>query len=200
MQIDHLAICAATLDEGVAWAEARLGVTLDAGGVHERFGTHNRLLRLGDVYLEVIAPDPGAVVTGARWFGLDLWQGPPRVANWIVRCRDLDGALRRAPDGAGRPVDLHRGDLRWRIAVPDDGSLPYGGGYPTLIEWGDAHPIAHLADRGCRLRRLIVRHPEADAISARLEGHLQDHRLCILPDARTELVALIDTPSGLVEL
>ena len=66
--IDHIAISAGRLQEGVEYVEAALGVPLEAGGRHLRFGTHNRLLNLGELYLEVIAIDPQAEAPFApRW-------------------------------------------------------------------------------------------------------------------------------------
>ena len=45
-RIDHLVVAAPTLEDGVAWCEATLGVTPGPGGAHALFGTQNRLLRL----------------------------------------------------------------------------------------------------------------------------------------------------------
>jgi hypothetical protein len=58
MRLDHLAVSAMTLEEGVAHVEAALGVALAPGGQHPLMATHNRRRGLGDVYLEVIAADP----------------------------------------------------------------------------------------------------------------------------------------------
>ena len=55
LRLDHLAVVAETLDEGVDWVETSLGLPMAGGGEHAAMGTHNRLLSLGDVYLEVIA-------------------------------------------------------------------------------------------------------------------------------------------------
>jgi hypothetical protein len=58
MELDHLAVTCASLDEGAAWAESLLGVPLEQGGRHDRFATHNRLLSLGrGLYFGVIAPE-----------------------------------------------------------------------------------------------------------------------------------------------
>ena len=45
--LDHLAITARTLDEGVAWVREMLGIEMPPGGAHPRMGTHNRLMALG---------------------------------------------------------------------------------------------------------------------------------------------------------
>lgn len=198
-RLDHLAVVYSDLAEGTGWAEEALGVSFQAGGTHARYGTHNRLLGLGpDVYLEVIAPDPGAASQGPRWFGLDAISGPPRLGNWIVACDDLDAALAAGPEGAGEAVALERGDLRWRIAVPADGSLPMAGGWPTLIEWAPAtrHPATRLADCGLRLRRLTIRHPRATAIAASLAAQLDDPRIAFEPAPSPALTASFLTPEG----
>jgi hypothetical protein len=193
LELDHLAIAAETLDEGRAAVEQALGVTLQPGGQHPHFATHNLLLGLEDgLYLEVIAIDPDAPKPRhARWFDLDRFKGAPRLSNWICRTNDLAGAVARAP-GAGQRVALSRGDLRWQMAVPDNGILPYGGGYPALIEWqGDAHPAARLTASGCRLLRLIVSHPKADD----LQGIIEDPRV-VFKAGPAGLKAEIATPGG----
>ena len=48
-RIDHLVVAASSLDQGVAWCEATLGVTPGPGGEHPLMGTHNRLLRVATV-------------------------------------------------------------------------------------------------------------------------------------------------------
>ena len=68
-QVDHLVIAAQSLDQGVQWCEATLGVTPRAGGEHPLMGTHNRLLRLSTpgyprAYLEIIAIDPACEAAG----------------------------------------------------------------------------------------------------------------------------------------
>ena len=76
-QIDHLVVMASTLEAGVAWCEATLGITPSAGGEHEKYGTHHRLFKIASpkhplAYFEIIAIDPEAPATSrTRWFGLD---------------------------------------------------------------------------------------------------------------------------------
>lgn len=197
--LDHLAVAAASLEEGAAAVEAALGVPLDPGGAHPLMGTHNRLLSLGPgEYLEVIAVDPEAPPPGRpRWFDLDSFGGPPRPTNWVARCDDLVAELARSPEGTGRVHDLARGDFRWRMAVPDDGRLPFDGAFPALIAWqGALHPADRLPDRGCRLRRLTLCHPRACDLCRALAGRLDDPRLAIEAAPAMRLCAEIDTPAG----
>jgi catechol 2,3-dioxygenase-like lactoylglutathione lyase family enzyme len=198
IKLDHLAVACSDLAEGTAWVEDQLGIALQPGGQHPRYGTHNTLLGLADgLYFEVIAKEPGVVPeAGHAWFGLDDFTGPPRLANWICQTDDIAGALAKAPATAGIPRPLTRGDLEWQITVPDDGSLPYQGAFPTLIEWaaGTHHPSARLAQSGVRLVKLEVSHPQTPQIVQMMD----------LADPRVEMVtgpfglcATFETPSGI---
>lgn len=200
MQLDHLAVTCASLEEGAAWAEARLGVPLEPGGRHDRFGTWNRLLSLGPgLYLEVIAPEPGTAPQAPRWFGLDA-AGAPALRNWIVRVPDLALALRRAPPEAGEALDLSRGPFSWTVAVAPDGSLPWGGAFPTLIRWREGgHPADRLPDRGVRLLALAVSCPRAPRLAALL-APLADARVTFAAAAAPSLRARLATPRGEVVL
>jgi hypothetical protein len=196
MQLDHLAVAGESLEAAAAHVEAALGLPLQPGGAHPRFGTHNRLMGLGEgLYLEAIAVDPEAPAPeGPRWFDLDRLSGRAHLRNWIVRVDDLDAALARHRD-AGTPLDLARGDLRWRMAVPETGILPFDNRFPALIEWQEGgHPADRLADAGARLSRLIVAHPEAAALRAAL-ATLTDPRIVFEPGAPA-LRAEIATPHG----
>ena len=191
-QLDHLAVAATSLDEGVEWVADRLGVRPGPGGRHPAMGTHNRLMSLGPgLYLEVIAVDPEAAPPGrARWFDLDRFTGPPRLANWIVRVPDLDAALAAAPEGSGTPLQLQRGDYRWRMAVPADGILPFDNCAPALIEWQSANPADALPPSQVRLRTLEVSHP------APLAKHLPAIPGVTYATGAPGLRAILDTPQG----
>ena len=201
MEIDHLAITCASLEEGAAWAEERLGVPLEPGGKHPHFGTYNRLLSLSaGLYLEVIAPDPEAPAPGRpRWFALDEAAGP-RLGNWIARVPELAAALGEAPPESGEALDLTRGDLAWSVAVPPNGSLPWGAAFPTLIQWrAGGHPSDRLPDRGVRLLALEVGHPRAPRLRELL-APLRDPRVTVVTADHPSLRARLSTPSGEVEL
>jgi hypothetical protein len=200
MELDHLVVTCASLEEGAAWAEDLLGVPLEEGGRHDRFGTHNRLLSLGEgLYFEVIAPEPGPAPQVPRWFGLEE-AAEPRLGNWIARVPDLAAALAEAPPEAGEALDLARGPFRWSVAVPPDGSLPWGGAFPTLIQWREGgHPADRLPDRGVRLLALEVGHPRAPRLKSLLE-RLQDPRVSVVTADHPSLRARFRTPRGMVTL
>ena len=203
LTFDHLAISCDSLAEGVAHVEAALGVTLAPGGEHAAMGTHNRLLSLGpEEYLEVIAINPAAPGPDQpRWFDIDGFAGAPRMTNWICRCDDLQAALAAAPGGAGVPWDLERGDLRWRMAVPADGRLPFDNCFPAMIEWqGTAHPAPRLPDHGIRMTAITLTHPEAKALRATLAPMITDPRLRIEPGPAPTLSVDLTGPKGRVRL
>lgn len=173
MDMDHLVVAAATLDEGRAWCEQTLGVSPQPGGQHALMGTHNLLLNISApnyprTYLEIIAIDPAAAPPArARWFDLDqaylqerLRQGPGLI-HWVARVANLDAALAYwLGEGvdAGQPVAASRGDLSWRIALREDGRRLRREGLPTLIEWsGDAHPAGKLPASGVQLQSYEAR-------------------------------------------
>jgi len=200
--LDHITIAGLTLAAATDHVSAALGVTPRPGGEHAVFHTHNTLMGLGDgLYLEAIAANPDAPQpTRPRWFDLDRFEGPPRLTNWICRTDNLDAALARLPRGFGDPVDLQRGSLRWRMAVPQSGILPYDNCAPALIEWQtDTHPASMLAPSGCTLKKLEVRHPEAKALNDLLAPFLDDARIGFATGP-ANLLAQFDTPTGAAQL
>ena len=199
LTLDHIAIATSDLAQGTAWAETAFGVPLAPGGEHKEMGTHNRLLSLGPKeYLEVIGINPGAPAPDQpRWFDLDNFTGPTRPKTWICRTPDLDAAIAAAPAGIGVPWLLARSDLRWKMAVPRDGKLPFDGLFPALIEWqGEAHPAPRLPDRDIRLTGLTLAHPEAGALAAALTPLLSDPRIEIIRAETPSLSARFATPDG----
>lgn len=197
--LDHIVVAAETLADGAAHVQAALDVELSDVGIHDRMGTHNRLLSLGvGLYLEVIAINPDAPTPAqARWFDLDSFRGPAMLTNWVLRTDDLAAALAVAPPGVGAPISFVRGPYLWQMGVPPDGRLPFDGAAPALIEWESAlHPAEQLPDRGCRLEGLTVEHPDAEALVAAWPalGRVAGVRVVTGPVKR--LWAEIDTPSG----
>ncbi len=206
--LDHIVVTAPALAAGVEYVSDILGVPLQVGGKHARMGTHNCLLKLGEsIYLEVISIDPNAPGPDRpRWFRLDdkALNSVPRLATWVARTNDIRHASAAAPDSFGNIEAMSRGQWKWSITIPGDGSLPLDGIAPTLIEWETgAHPAATLADAGCSLIRLEGFHPQAARIKELLQAiNFQDEfaLFSIPPGEPPHLAAFIQTPSGVHKL
>lgn len=221
-EIDHLVVVADSLDQGVAWCEATLGVTPGPGGCHPLMGTHNRLLRIDSpafprAYLEIIAVDPDAPPPGrVRWFGLDepalraaARQGP-RLHHVVLRTAALDATRQALIDlglAPGEPIaaerDAPQGRLSWRILVRPDGRIAADGALPTLIGWTGPHPVDAMAPSPLRLTGARLR-----SLGAAVQGVLGLRggvwaEASAAPAAEAmppRLVVTLDTPRGPVEL
>ncbi|SRR5258706_249348 len=206
-ELDHLVVACADLEQGAAWVEQHLGVPAQPGGRHATMGTHNRLLRLGArQYLELLALDPDAAPpAGARWYDLDQpavrerARAAPFLLTWVARCDDIFAAVARVP-AVGDVQRFQRNALSWKLTVPDDGALQFGGVLPSLIQWdGAAHACDQLLDSGCELRSLDLSHPAAFSVlplyrKLRITGPID------LVNGPRALAASIATPRGVSRL
>ena len=212
--LDHLVVAAQTLEAGVAWCEATLGIVPGPGGRHPLMGTHNRLLNIATpafprAFLEIIAIDPQASAPGRpRWFDLDdaalhaSLERAPAVVHWVARCDDIDAevaALARLGIERGRVIEATRdtpgGRLSWRISVRDDGARLFGGALPTLIEWGGVHPVDTMPASGATLEALTLRSPDAAPLREALNALGSPVRIETEAPA---LTARLNTPRGAV--
>jgi Glyoxalase-like domain len=199
-QIDHLVVMAKTLEQGVQWCEATLGITPAPGGEHTQHGTHNRLFKIATpshplAYLEIIAINPAAKrpahAGASRWFDMDdaLLQAvvalEPRLIHFVAATDDIQAArIALKTQGIERGPAMHasrhsrRGLLQWQITVRDDGQRLFNGALPSLIQWGKAgdaeplrlHPRNSLPRSGVSLQSLAVTHPSADKLQAAYEA------------------------------
>ncbi len=203
-QFDHIAIVAMTLEQGVSYVQNTLGIEIPYGGSHPRMGTHNHLLSLGsNEFLEVIAIDPNAKCPNRpRWFNLDkLHNIKPRIGAWIVNTSDIKSSLQFTSAGCGSLEEMTRDSLKWQISIPSDGSLPFGGAFPTIIQWPmGSHPASNMKDLGCELMRLKIEHPEADTINQKLADSFEDQRVSICIGSEFTMKAEINTPNGIKTL
>lgn len=212
LDFDHLVVAAATLDDGVAWCQATLGVVPAAGGKHPLMSTHNRLLRIDSAlfpraYLEIIAIDPAAPPPGRRrWYDLDdvalqdrLRRGPALI-HWVARCTGIGAAaagFRAAGADPGELLQVRRDALQWQISVRADGRRLGSGAVPTLIEWGAAHPCDDLPASGVRLEGLVLRGLPLALMPALPAGVGPG----VEPSAAAPaLTAILATPRGLLKL
>ena len=106
-QIDHLVVVAKTLELGVQWCEATMGITPGPGGEHAQYGTHNRLFKVATpanplAYLEIIAINSAAArpanAPSKRWFDMDdaLLQATvanePRLVHFVANTDSIQAA------------------------------------------------------------------------------------------------------------
>ena len=208
-RLDHLVVAAASLEQGVDYVRSKLGVEIPRGGLHKTMGTHNRLMQLGNnTYLEVIAIDPDAAIPDRpRWFNLDdtlmrdALSRQPRLITWVVNTTEINKLSQVSGGSIGTPTELSRDNLRWQIALTEDGRLLANGFLPYVIQWhSKPHPSQAMADLGCRLLSFDIYHNRADWLRSRLETIGANHLVSIhaLPDSESAyLSANIDTPSGI---
>ncbi len=206
--LDHIAIIAPSLKDGLIWVLDCLGVVVPPmGGAHPQMGTHNLLLRLGEeFFLEVIAVDPNAQrPPHARWFGLDErdtlhdhWNDGRRLRGMVARTSELTETVGKSPDLLGQPMRITRGDREWMFAVRSDGRLPLDGAVPHLMDWGLQGPAGpKLQDLGCRLRALVLETPAPSAVEA-IYGRIGLTGGPLLrAGPRPKLIAVVETPSGI---
>ncbi|HEX3428584.1 MAG TPA: VOC family protein [Candidatus Limnocylindrales bacterium] len=161
--IDHVVLACADPDATAAVLESRLGLAASAGGRHDALGTENRLIWLGDAYLELVGVfDPA--LAAQSWLGrpvLAALEGGADggLVTWAIAVDDLDDTLRWAPPEGGLLGPLHgerrRPDgrlVRWRLARPDAPSPTE----PFLIEHDREAAEWSLDDRAARAEQ---RHP-----------------------------------------
>lgn len=124
LRLDHVVYAVPDLDEAAVRFRERFGLDSTEGGRHERWGTANRIVPLGDQYLELVAAvdAPAAAETG---FGMGVLERAAGVGGWFtiaavaddleaVASRlgiEVDSGSRTRPDGEA---------IRWRMAGLDD--------------------------------------------------------------------------------
>ncbi len=197
LTLDHIAIAATRLGEGIDYVEEKLGVRMPLGGKHPVMNTHNAVLRLGDgMYLEVIAIDPEAEpAKRPRWFGLDearlqsrLAATGPSLVAWIVRSDDLAATLAASKGVLGNAISMTRGTMTWQIGVTPDGQPGLGGLMPVAIQWPSGeHPTQRMPDAGVRFGGLTLRAPKPEPLRAALAQIGADKLADIKPYRRTSL-------------
>ncbi len=211
-KLDHIVIAANSLEQGVEYIQDELGVIIPKGGFHSTMGTHNHLMQLGnEAYLELIAINPDAEVPGhLRWFGLDdaltreSIRHSPRLITWVMNTSDIQSVKQSASFDIGTPTELQRNNLRWEIALTDDGRLLGNGLLPYVIQWhSQPHPSNGMAEMGCQLKSLTIYHNRAEWLRSSLASIEAAHLVEVkeLDDSEAVYFSVeIETPGGLKTL
>jgi catechol 2,3-dioxygenase-like lactoylglutathione lyase family enzyme len=159
LRLDHVVYAVPDLDEAAIRFRERFGLDSTEGGRHERWGTANRIVPLGDQYLELVAAvdEPMAAETAFGRSVLDRaaggggWFTIAAVADDLdaVASRlgiEIDSGSRMRPDGQ---------TVRWRMAALDDPRrAPW---MPFFLTWDvgrDLHPGRARAGHGVRANGL----------------------------------------------
>ena len=226
--IDHLVVAARSLEEGTAWCEATLGITPQAGGEHEQYGTHNRLFNIATpryptAYFEIIAINPVASAQkrpeNKRWFDLDddglqaSIAQQPSLIHFVVNTTDIQVATNtwKAQGLDIGPVvhaqrQTEKGPLHWQITVRNDGQRLFDGPLQTLIQWGEPdatepmriHPSTSLPRSGVGLLNVMVSHTATDILTSAYKAVHLNDIEMISGEANISVH--LQTPKGLVVL
>jgi Glyoxalase-like domain len=123
VELDHVLFAVTDLGAAASHLAKHHGLDSVEGGRHPGWGTANRIVPLGNAYLELIAVvderEAAESVVG-RWVSAGT-SGPSRVLGWAVRTPDLDGVAERLdltpmPGSRATPA----GDvMRWRTVGVD---------------------------------------------------------------------------------
>lgn len=163
MELDHVLIAVPDLGAAAREFEERHGLASVEGGRHAGWGTANRIVPLGDAYVELITVvDEREAARSAfgRWVEAGLRSAPARPLGWVARTDRLDEVVARLglSASAGSRTGRDGRVLSWRLAGVEaaaaEPSLPF------FVEWGEGTPLPGSAP---------VAHPAGSARIARLE-------------------------------
>jgi hypothetical protein len=174
--IDHLVIAVVDPDAAAREVAGALGLEPGGGGRHDGLGTFNRLIWLGDSFLELIGvDDPG--LAAASWVGaptLRALEAGGGLVTWAIATDDIDGDLERLRSTAtdlAAPIEGERrrpdGEVvRWRLAA----AMTLGATRPPfLIEHVAGSAEWTAADRASRAAgpaRLAILELAVDDVAA----------------------------------
>jgi len=182
LAIDHVVYAVRDLDEAADRLRRELGLDSAAGGRHPGWGTANRIVPLGEDYLELIAVIDADEAAGHP-FGravLDSTEGGDRLFAMCVATDDIEGVATRLglevrPGARDRPDGTV---LRWRSAgMQDPRREPW---MPFFIRWdvpAEQHP--GRARSGHAVHVTGIAHVEVAGDPDRLREWLGDHDLPI---------------------
>jgi Glyoxalase-like domain len=147
LQLDHVLIAVSDLAAAAREIEARHGLASVEGGRHPGWGTANRIVPLGEAYLELVAVVDESEAAQSP-FGRWVAAAQPNFAQplgWAVRTHELDDVARRL----GLTVDVGSRTgrdgrlMRWRVAGVEQAAAEPS--FPFFIEWASGTRLPGLA-------------------------------------------------------
>ena len=157
LRMDHVVYAVGDLDEAAVRFREGHGLDSVAGGRHERWGTANRIVPLGDEYLELIAAVDGDAAAASR-FGRAVIERADAGGGWVtfaVATDDLEATAARLglEITAGSRTRPDGTILRWRGAgLEDPRREPW---MPFFLAWDvpdELRPGRARAGHGVRAR------------------------------------------------
>jgi hypothetical protein len=136
VEIDHLLIRVPDLDSAARALETEHGLASVPGGRHPGWGTANRIVPLGETYLELVTVVDEREAEGSL-FGRWVLEAPDGPMGWCARPPSIEAEAERLE------LELHSGSrdtaagdlLTWRFAGFEQAAA--GPALPFFIEWGD---------------------------------------------------------------
>jgi hypothetical protein len=192
LEIDHVLIAVADLAAAAQEIEARHGLASIEGGRHPGWGTANRIVPLGEAYLELVAVVDEAEAAQSpfgRWVAA-AHPPPARPLGWAVRTQ-LDDLARRLnlTVAAGSRAGPSGQPVRWRLAGVEQASVEPS--LPFFIEWGHGAPLPGRAPATHRAGAVQIAKLQLDGDADRLAAWLGAHHLPITVHPGTPAVASI---------
>jgi hypothetical protein len=200
-RVDHVLIALPDLGTSVRVFEHAYGLTSVEGGRHTGWGTANRIVPLGDAYLEIVAvvePSEASQNPFGRWVA-----GAPagEPFGWCVRVETLDALSSRfgLDVGAGSRPTAEGGFLQWRLAGLENAIA--APPWPFLIEWtrGSAYPGGLAADHPAGSVRLagVTVGGASEPLGSWLREWIPE---AVMPATSPHLTVALSTASGDVVL
>jgi hypothetical protein len=206
--IDHVIYAVDDLDGAGASLFDREGLASVPGGRHEGWGTANRIVPLGESYLELITVvdvDEAEASEFGRAVRRALTEDHPLV-GWVLATDDIDAVARRLDlDVERKSRETSDGEtLSWRLAglerAMENGELPF------FVQWDvppEHHPggaeVSHEADPG-GIAWVEVCADDGDEVREWLGEDAKDLPVRITDGDPSIAAAAIDTGGGEIVL
>ena len=168
LAIDHIVFPVTNLAVAAAEFETRYGLASIEGGRHPTWGTANRIVPLGDAYVELVAVVDASVAAQTAFGTWIATAIPGQPVGWAVRTDAIEAIGRRlglpiVPGSRAAPG----GELiTWHSAGVDVAAREPG--LPFFIQWGPGVPLPGVAP---------VRHPGGPARLTQVSVHADPSRL-----------------------
>lgn len=202
LEIDHVLIAVADLAAAAQEIETRYGLASIEGGRHPDWGTANRIVPLGQTYLELVTVFDEAEAAESP-FGRWVAAARPtsaRPLGWAVRTHHLDDVASRLDltVAAGSRPARDGQLLRWRVAGIEQASIEPS--LPFFIEWGQGTPLPGRAPATHPAGAVLLARLRLDGDADRLAAWLGSDRLPITVRPGTPAVTSIVLTGAAAEI